>query len=447
MAGGNFDINVGKARPGSYVNVKSKRQQKPTGATRGIVLIPILGSDWGPDAQFIKISAESPDGEIVKLGRSVYDDNDSMLLIRESLKNAITCYAYIINAGAKATATVEGLTMTAAYGGTRGNDIRVACVANTAGGFDVTVYLGTEAVETYTKVATVADLLAASQKKYVVFSAASEEAALTAFAATKLEGGTAGETSNEKVTTFLDKSENIKWNTMCFPVTDSSLHAACIAKIKYLRANVGKWIQAVIPECDSDHEGIINVTNTVALNDGKVLSIAQACAWVAGATAAATKTESNTYKEYEGAVEVVGVKTNEESVLAIQNGEFFFTISEEGKVVVEYDINSLHTFTTEKTSDYAKNRVMRVYDSFAEDLALTFPPNKYDNDPQGWLVMEGLGRALLQNYFDDGAIQNVDLDNDFYVDQSRSVGDETYFNIGLQAIDSAEKLYFSVSTR
>ena len=61
--------------------------------------------------------------------------------------------------------------------------------------------------------------------------------------------------------------------------------------------------------------------------------------------------------------------------------------------------------------------------------------------------MEGLGRALLQNYFDDGAIQNVDLDNDFYVDQSRSVGDETYFNIGLQAIDSAEKLYFSVSTR
>ena len=447
MAGGNFDINVGKKRPGAYVNVKSKRQQKPTGATRGIVLVPIIGYDWGPDAQFIKISAESPDGEIVKLGRSIYDDNDSMLLIRESLKNAITCYAYIINAGAKATATVEGLTMTAAYGGTRGNDIRVACVANTAGGFDVIVYLGTEAVETYTKVTKVGDLLAASQKKYVVFSAASEEAELTAFAATKLEGGTTGETSNEKVSAFLDKSENIKWNTMCFPVTDKSLHAACIAKIKYLRANVGKWIQAVIPECDSDHEGIINVTNSVTLNDGKTLSIAQACAWVAGATAAATKTESNTYKEYEGAVEVVGVKTNEESVLAIQNGEFFFAISEEGKVVVEYDINSLHTFTTEKTSDYAKNRVMRVYDSFAEDLALTFPPNKYDNDPQGWLVMEGLGRALLQNYFDDGAIQNVDLDNDFYVDQSRSVGDETYFNIGLQAIDSAEKLYFSVSTR
>lgn len=447
MAGGNFDINVGKKRPGAYVNVKSKRQQKPTGATRGIVVVPIIGYDWGPDAQFIKISAESPDGEIVKLGRSIYDDNDSMLLIRESLKNAITCYAYIINAGVKATATVEGLTMTATYGGTRGNDIRVACVANTSGGFDVTVYLGTEAVETYTNLATVADLLAASEKKYVVFSAESGEAALTAFAATTLAGGTNGEAANEKVSAFLDKSENVKWNTMCFPVTEASLHAACIAKIKYLRENAGKWVQAVIPNCDSDYEGIINVTNSVILNDGKELTVAQACAWVAGATAAATKTESNTYKAYEGAVEVAGVKTNEESILAIQNGEFFFTISEEGNVVVEYDINSLHTFTTEKTADYAKNRVMRVYDSFAEDLALTFPPNKYDNSTEGWLVMEGLGRALLQNYADDGAIDNVDLDNDFFVDQSRSAGDETFFNVGLQAIDSAEKLYFSVSTR
>ena len=447
MAGGNFDINVGKKRPGAYVNTKSKKQQKPSGSTRGIVVLPIVGYDWGPDAQFIKISAESPDGEIVKLGRSVYDDNDSMLLIRECLKNAITCYVYIINGGARATATAEGLTITAAYGGTRGNDIKVACVANTAGGFDVTVYLGTEAVENFKGVNTVADLIAASKGEYVVFSAQETSAALVAFASTALTGGTNAESSNAGVSTFLDKSENVKWNTMCFPIEDDSLQTACQTKIKYLRENAGKWVQAVMPSCSSDYEGIINVTNAVVLEDGKVLTVAQACAWVAGATAGATKTDSITYKAYEGAIEVSGVKTNEESVLAIQNGEFFFTVSEEGKVVVEYDINSLHTFTPEKTSDYAKNRVMRVYDSFAEDLALTFPPNKYDNGTEGWLVMEGLGRALLQNYADAGAIDNVDLDNDFYVDQSRSAGDETYFNVGLQAIDSAEKLYFSVSTR
>lgn len=446
MAGGNFDINVGKVRPGTYVNTKSKRQMKPSGSSRGIVVLPLVGYDWGPDGQFIKISAESPDGEIVKLGRSVYDDNDSMLLIRETMKNAKTCYVYIINNGVKATATVEGLTITAAYGGTRGNDIKVACTANTAGGFDVTVYLGTEAVGSYNGVNTIADLIAASNGGYVVFSAENASAALTAFASASLEGGTNGESSNAGVTTFLDKSESLKWNTMCFPLVDDSLQTACQTKIKYIRENAGKWVQVVMPNCGSDYEGIINVTNAVWLGD-KELTIPQACAWVAGATAAASRTESNTYKEYEGATAVSGEKTNEESKLAIQNGEFFFSVSDEGKVVVEYDINSLHTFTTEKTPDYAKNRVMRVYDSFAEDLALTFPPNKYDNSTDGWLVMEGLGKALLKNYEDAGAIDNVDLDNDFYVDQSRSVGDETYFCVGLQAIDSAEKLYFSVSTR
>ena len=53
MAGGNFDINVGKTRPGTYVNVKSKRQQKAKGSTRGIAVIPFVGYDWGPNGEFI----------------------------------------------------------------------------------------------------------------------------------------------------------------------------------------------------------------------------------------------------------------------------------------------------------------------------------------------------------------------------------------------------------
>lgn len=47
MAGGNFDINVGKTRPGTYVNVKSKRQQKAKGSTRGIAVIPLSDMTGG----------------------------------------------------------------------------------------------------------------------------------------------------------------------------------------------------------------------------------------------------------------------------------------------------------------------------------------------------------------------------------------------------------------
>ena len=144
---------------------------------------------------------------------------------------------------------------------------------------------------------------------------------------------------------------------------------------------------------------------------------------------------------------VVGLKTNEEAIEAINDGEFFFSASEDDEVIVEYDINSLHKFTKKRTSDYSKNRVIRVYDSFADDLKATFPPNTFDNNEDGFQVMEGLGRKLLQSYEDQGAIKNVDLDNDFKVDRTKTAGDETYFNVGLQAVDSAEKLYFSVSTR
>ena len=97
--------------------------------------------------------------------------------------------------------------------------------------------------------------------------------------------------------------------------------------------------------------------------------------------------------------------------------------------------------------DINKGRPCRVYDTFANDLLITFIPGKIDNDSIGWAVMEGLGRAMLQAYENDGAITNVDLDEDFLVDQGQSIGDSVYINVGLQAVDSAEKYYFTVVAR
>ena len=53
----------------------------------------------------------------------------------------------------------------------------------------------------------------------------------------------------------------------------------------------------------------------------------------------------------------------------------------------------------------------------------------------------------MKAFEDAGAIKNVDYDNDFLVDREASVGDQTFFNVGLEAVDSAEKLYFTVATR
>ena len=90
---------------------------------------------------------------------------------------------------------------------------------------------------------------------------------------------------------------------------------------------------------------------------------------------------------------------------------------------------------------------MRVLDSFADSIRLNFPPNKFSNNETGWDIMEGIGKSILKQFLDAGAIQNVDYAADFAVDRSQSKGDSTYFNVALEPVDSAEKLYFTITTR
>lgn len=261
-----------------------------------------------------------------------------------------------------------------------------------------------------------------------------------------LEDATASEASNSDITAFLDKLESITFNTLAFPSTEQSLQTACKSKIVNMRENMGRCVNAVLPNFAGNYEGIINVTNSVILSDA-TLTVSQVTAWVAAAYASATETQSNTYLKYDGAVAVNGLKTHEESITAINGGEFFFTNLEDGSVAVEYDINSLISFGDGKDSSYRKNRVIRVLDAIAKSIQDNFPPNKFDNDEDGWNIMEGIGVSLLKEYEEEGAIKNVDTEADFLVDKVRSSGDSTYFDVAITPVDSAEKLYFSVTTR
>lgn len=442
MAGGTFDKSVGKVRPGTYINFEASNQSTLGSSDRGTVLIPLINHSYGPEKEFITISNESVDSAIDKLGYSVYDDDPSMLLIREAFKNASTVIVYIAKAGTKATGTGGGLSAQAKYGGSRGNALSYSVAANPVAGFDVSVYLDGSTVEAFEGVTNVSALV---DSKYITFTA-SEGTSLEAVAGVSLTGGTDGTAANSDIAAFLDDMESVNFNTLAFPVTEESLLAACVTKIKYLRENVGRGVKAVVPDYKADYEGIINVTNSVVIN-GVTLSNAQATAWVAGADASATNVQSNTHKIYVGAESVANAKTHEQAVAAIQNGEFFFSYSENGDVVVEYDINSLTSFTDRKDKSYSKNRVLRVFDSFAESIRLNFPPNKYSNNENGWNIMDGMGRSILKQFFDAGAIRNVDYDSDFAVVRGESKGDSTYFNVGIQPVDSAEKLYFTVKTR
>lgn len=464
MAGGRFDKLVGKVRPGTYINFESGRETDILSAgTRGTVIVPLPKAAYGPAKQFIRLTNASPDAEAATLGYSIYDSdpNRQMLLIREAFKRATTVYVYILTEGKKAQAeitmsvpaeseeagaTTNTLTAAAKHGGSRGNAFTVTLDANPLGGYDVLIHLDGGKVTEYEGLNTVEELIAQGNP-YITFSGAGK---LGEAAGTNLTGGEDEEAANTDITDFIDAWEKVKFHTVCFPFNGEeaqNVKQAALTKIRYMRDSMGKGVQVVMPDAGGmDYEGVINVTNSVSL-DGDNLSHAEVCAWVAGATAGATNTESLTYKQYAGATAVVDPKSNEEAIAAINAGEFFFSVNEDREIVVEYDINSLTTFADKKDKSYRKNRVIRVFDTFQEAVQLNFPPNKFNNNARGWDIMEGIGKTILRQFEDAEAITNVSYDEDFLVDRESSVDDETYFNVGLQAVDSAEKLYFTITTR
>lgn len=466
MAGGRFDKLAGKVRPGTYINFESGRDSGTAStATRGTVIVPLPKAAYGPAKQFIKLTSASPDAEAATLGYGVYDNdpNRQMLLLREALKRATTVYAYILTEGEKAKAEIEmtvqeateeppaaavtnTLTASARYGGSRGNAFTVTVDADPAGGYDVLLHLDGNKIAEYKNLTTIEEL-AAQENPYLIFSGTGK---LGGAAGTTLAGGTDKNAENADIAEFIDAWESVRANTVCFPFDgedSESVKEAALTKVKYMREKMGRGVQVVMPNAGGmDYEGVINVTNSVALN-GDALTAAEACAWVAGATAGAANTESLTNIQYAGATAVVDPKSNEEAITAINAGEFFFSVNESDEVVVEYDINSLITFADKKDKSYRKNRVIRVFDTFQETVQLNFPPNKYDNTENGWNIMEGIGKTVLRQFEDAGAIINVSYDEDFLVEREASADDETYFSVGLQAVDSAEKLYFTITTR
>ena len=444
MAGGTFKLSTPKVRPGTYVNIRNGKQPTASSAPSGVAIIPLIGYDWGPRGEMIHLTNESPDAAKIKFGRSIYDDNEFMIMLQLIFLNATEVYVYIADGGEKAKGTITLKSGTgnvvAKYPGSLGNKIKIVSVANPDGGFDISIVLNGSEVELIEGATKITDL----KSDYVDFSGEGE---LTAFASASLTGGTDEESKqNASVATFLDMAEKIKFNYMAFPTSEESLITAAVSKIKYIRNSIGWKCGLVVANSAADYEDIYNLTNSFEYAGIKLTAV-QATAWLAGAAAAAGYTTSLTYTTVTGATAVVGGKTNEEAIQSIKQGETFFTSSESGDVILEYDVNSKVTFTQDDPVDILKGRPCRVYDSFANDLLLTFIPGKFNNDQTGWTVIEGLGRAILKAYQNDGAIQNVDEENDFIVDRGASTGDSVYITCGIQPVDSAEKYYFTVIAR
>ncbi|NGP58152.1 phage tail sheath protein [Paenibacillus thiaminolyticus] len=438
MPGGTW-VTQNKVRPGVYINFVG--EGKPTGALgeRGIVTMP-LSLSWGPAKQIIRIDAGDNVSEV--LGYDI--TAPELLLVREALKRAKTLLLYRLNTGSAAKVTVGTLTATAKYGGARGNDIKIIVQKNIDDDakFDVTTVFAGQAVELQV-VKKVEDLKA---NAFVEFSGSGD---LEVTAGAPLTGGADGTTTNQDHTAYLEAIEVHDFHTMALPSTDSSLKAVYVSFIRRLRDKEGVKVQLALENYPTaDYEGVISVKNGVVLSDGVTLTAAQATAWVAAATAAANVNESLTYTAYDDAVDVDKRYTNSQIEAALIGGELVF-VANNGRAVVEQDINTFTSYTPEKGKQFGKNRVIRVLDSIGNDLKRIFERSyigKVNNNDDG----RSLLRAECTNYLNTlqaiAAIQNFDPQTDVVVLPGTEV-DSVYCELVVQPVDAIEKIYMKVKVK
>lgn len=453
MPSGGTWIAQNKIRPGAYINFVSVPKAVGTLGERGTVAIG-LPMTWGPHGALIKVTGDEllTGGSIPKIGCSATDTEESRIY-RVALSGAFTALLYRTDKeGEKATATLQdssedALVMTAKYDGTSGNKITVVIAEDTkqSGNSVVQILFNNLLKEEFSvgTISAISDL----ESQYVDFEVKKESAPVPKTAGTPLTGGTNGENDSSTYADFwkLLNTENFQ----CMAMYDKTASVAPLIKdmVEIWREKRGKKVQAVVYDYETaDYEGIISV-NQGFKTETETVDETMFMLWAASQTAGAEVNESLTAAVVEGAVQIINPIDEDEIADALQTGKFVLSYRQDGAVVVEKDINTLHTFTVDKNYAFSKNRVIRCLDEIANTAMLVFNRNycgKISNDTKGRAQYKTELIHQIDTLVGIRAIDNFDGASDITVLPGEDV-DSVVVDMTIQPVDSMEKLYMTVN--
>lgn len=181
----------------------------------------------------------------------------------------------------------------------------------------------------------------------------------------------------------LSRLASKKWNYLAIPgmIADdvSTVSAWTISQ----RTNQHKTFKAVLPNSESDHEGIINfATGDIAVGD-KTYTTAEYCCRMAGLLAGLSLSRSSTYFEL---TEVDNITESADPNADIEAGKLILVKKPSGAVKIGRGVNSLTTLTASKGADFQKIKIIEGVDLVNDDIRTTFEDsyvgkiiNNYDN--------------------------------------------------------------------
>lgn len=439
-AGGTWTVQ-NKVRPGIYFKFRSKNQQNLTVGDRGKVTI-CEPMSWGPVGKVMEIAA----GEDLTpyTGYDITDAHNrfaSMIFSgsnRTAAPTKLLLYRPAAADSAKATGTITPLTATAKYPGSRGNDIVVIATALTEpeGSFQVSTVVDGVVKDQQTG-KTVADL---TGNDWVDFSGTG---ALAANVGTQLSGGKDGEVNSAAYSTYLKNIEPYNFDSMLYDGDDTTVKNAMETFIKRVNTELGRFSQLVEANATNpDSRFIVNVCSGLVMNDGTTLTPKETVWWVGGALSGATYGNDLTNAAVPNAVDISPKMTHNQYVDAINSGKFVFN-ADDGTVRVEYDINSLVTYTSEIGEVYRYNRTMRLCNTIANDLYKQFAKSYVgivDNTKDGRRQYKSAIVKYLSDIQSSGGIQNFDGEADVVVEKGEAK-DAVLVYLAIEAVGSSNKIY------
>ena len=432
-----------KVLPGVYIRFTSSQGLGLAVGDRGTVAI-CEPMSWGPVAQVMTVEAGA--NTVPFCGYDITSPNAMFLqqiflgTNRTPAPNTVLLYRPTATSSAQATATTGVLTATALYPGVRGNDINIVVTEEVDGDtFTVSTVVDGNVVDEQTGIVNVSDLTANS---WVTWSGTG---AVTATTGTALTGGQDGTVESAAYSAFLTAIEPYQFDVLIYDGTDSTVQTAMQSFIIRQNDENGQYCQLVGANFTSpDTRYVVNVMSPANLSDGTELTMQQVCWWAGGALAGAMYNQSLTNATYPGAASTT-MMTNSQLIAALNAGQFVLA-SDNGRVYVVQDINSLTTYTTDITEVYRYNRTMRLCNTIANDLYQQFSDNYIgvvNNNEQGRSQFQSAIVGYLLDIQGNQGIQNFEA-SDVEVLPGEAIN-AIVVNLSIQPVGSVEKIYIQIS--
>lgn len=431
LGGGTWTVQD-KVLPGTYINFASRVQAAAVLSDRGIAAAPFVLS-WGPEKTVFEVTAQKLAKDCKKIFGYSYDAPE-LIALREIFANAVKVYCYRLGEGTKAANTYA----TAKYAGARGNalKIKITADADNTGYFVVATLLDGEVVDEQT----VNSVTALKANDFVDWKS---DFSLAAAAGTALTGGAdCASITGTHYQACLDAFESYSFNALCCPATDAVTVGLFVNYAKRMRDTLGKKFQLCAIKPTADYEGVIGVWNTAELNG----TVSDALVyWVTGAESNAAVNRSLTNTLYNGELTVDTAYTQSALESAVKAGKFMLHAVGD-KVRVLCDINTLTTYTDEKSADFANNQTVRICDQIANDSAVLFNTRyvgAVPNDASGRAALWNDLVKIIKRLEQLRAIENFD-ENSVTVEQGDTKGSVVFTLNGLGIVNAMQQLYMSV---